>query len=113
MDTLDWIIIISIVVFLCLGIWGVRFPRSGKDWKKSREETMSLLFRLSLFLAFFLLLWYIMGVVEWPDAMDMIIWISVITFILLILAAIFLPTGAGLNLGKKDRNTKTADDDED
>jgi len=112
MDTLDWIIIISIIVFLCLGIWGVRFPRSGKDWKKSREETMSMVFSLSLFLAFFLLLWYLMGVVDWPPAMDMIIWISAITFLLLILAAIFLPTGTGLNLGKKDK-VQTADDDED
>ena len=113
METLDWLIIISVIAFICMGIWGVRFPRSGKDWKKSREETMSLVFSLSLFLVFFLLLWYLMGVVDWPPAMDMMIWASAITFLLLILAAVFLPTGTKLNLGKKNKKVQTADDDED
>ena len=113
MDTVDWIIIISVIVFICLGIWGIRFPRSGSDWKKSREETMSLVFSLTLFLAFFILLWYVMGVIDWPDAMDMVIWVSAIIFAILILTAIFLPTGTKLNLGKKDKTIKTADDDED
>ncbi len=113
MDTLDWIIIISIIVFICLGVWGIRFPRSGKDWKKDRSETMSMIFSLSLFLAFFLLLWYLMGVVDWPPAMDMIIWASAITFLLLVMAAMFLPKGTKLNLGKKSSKVQTADDDED
>ncbi|MCK5039106.1 MAG: hypothetical protein KAS16_08415 [Thermoplasmata archaeon] len=113
MDTVDWLIIISVIVFICLGIWGIRFPRSGSDWKKSREETVSTVFSLMLFLAFFLLLWYVMGVIDWPDAMNMTMWISAIIFVALILAAIFLPTGTRLKLGKKDKSVKTADDDDD
>ena len=113
METIDWVIMISVIIFICLGVWGVRFPRSSTDWKKDRAESVSMVFSLTLFLAFFLLLWYVMGVIDWPPALDMVIWSSAIIFAILILAAIFLPTGTKLNLGKKDKKVQTADDDDD
>ncbi|MCK4757058.1 MAG: hypothetical protein KAS67_01260 [Thermoplasmata archaeon] len=113
METIFWILIISVIVFIFLGAWGLKFPRAGKDWGKDRQETMSMVFSMSIFLMFFLLLWYVIGIVDWPPAMDLIIWGSAITFFLLILAAIFLPKGTKLNLkSKKDKNIKTADDDD-
>ena len=97
----------------CIDCHEMIHPGIVSDWKKSREETVSTVFSLMLFLAFFLLLWYVMGVIDWPDAMDMTMWISAIIFVALILAAIFLPTGTRLKLGKKDKSVKTADDDDD
>ncbi len=112
METISWILIVSIVVFILLGVWGIKFPRAGKDWNKSRSETMSMIFSMLIFLAMFLMLWYLMGVIEWPDAMDLIVWISAITFFVLIILAIVLPKGTRLRLGKKDNKIQAADDDD-
>ncbi len=113
METLSWILIISTIIFAALGIWGIRYPRSAKDWNKDRAETMSLFFSMMIFLVFFLLMWYVVGVIDWPDSMDLIIWSSIIIFLSLILAAIFLPKGTMMNWGKKGKKVKTADDDDD
>lgn len=111
MEMKYWLIIISIIIFIFLGAWSIRFPRSRQDWRKDRAETVSMLMSATIFLLFFLLLWYTIGLVDWPDAMTLIVWGTFITFFLLILVGIFLPKGTKLNLKKKDKNFKTADDD--
>lgn len=108
-----YIIIISIILFVILAVLGIFFPRSRHDWKKDRTETVGLLTSLIVFVFLFLLLWYVVSVITWPSTMDMVIWSSLIIFLILVVAAIVLPHGMRLEWGKKkDQNVKTADDDE-
>ena len=37
------LLILAIICFVILGAWGVKFPRTKKDWKKDRHETFALL----------------------------------------------------------------------
>ena len=108
-----YIVLISAILFMILAAFGMFFPKSRHDWKKDRTETVGLITSLIVFIFLFMLLWYVVSVIAWPTTMDMLIWSSIIIFLILLVAAIFLPHGLMLEFGKKkDKNVKTADDDE-
>ena len=107
-----WIMLISIIIFIFLAAWGAKFPRSRHDWKKDRSETLSILMSASVFLLLFMLFWYVVSVISWPDPMTMIVWGSILTFFGIILAAIFLPKGLQFKMPKKKLTAGTDSDDE-
>ncbi len=97
------LVLLSIILFIILAAWGLKFPRTKKDWQKDRHETFSLLITVIIFLVLFLMLWYVISIVSYPPVMDMIIWGAAICFAIIILAAIFLPHGVKLKFEKKEK----------
>ncbi len=110
MSTLDWILMISGILYICLGAFAFKFPRGRGDWKKDRSETFFMVLSTSVFLMLFFLLWVVSAVVDWPDALIVVFWACIVTLAGLVIVSVFAPTGIRLSLGKKEQ--KTADEDE-
>lgn len=110
MTTIDWILLISAIVFVCLGAFAFKFPRGGGDWKKDRSETFFMALSAGVFLMLFFMLWYVSAVVDWPSALTIIFWAGVITLAGLVIVSVFAPTGIKVSLGKKEQ--KAAEEDE-
>jgi amino acid transporter len=103
MSTVDWIVLISVVVYLLLSIIAFKFPRGRGDWHKDWRETLYLMLSTIVFLMLLFLLWYVSAVVSWPPALIVVLWASVITLIVLVLVGIFVPHGIRLSFRKKQR----------
>lgn len=110
MSTVNWILLIAGILYVCLGAFAFKFPRGGGDWNRDRSETFFMLLSAGVFLMLFFLLWYVSSVVDWPDALTIIFWGSVITLVGLVIVSVFAPTGIKVSLGKKEQ--KTAEEDE-
>ncbi len=103
--------LIAIIIYTVLAAIAFKFPRTKDNWTKERKESVQLLMSVSVFVTFFLALWYISYVIDWPDAMTLIWWGVVLTFLGLILVGIFAPQGIKLNFEKKKDELKPADDE--
>lgn len=110
MTTIDWILLVSAIIFVCLGAFAIKFPRGRGDWEKDRSETFFMVLSAGVFLMLFFLLWYVSAVVDWPDALAITFWASVITLVGLVIVSFFAPTGIKVSLGKKEQ--KAVEDDE-
>ncbi len=111
MTDTHWIMLIAIILYTSLIAVAFKFPRTRDNWTKERKESIQLIMSLTVFGTFFIALWYISYVVDWPDTMVIIWWTAAFTFLGLILIGIFAPQGIKMNFDKKIE-TKTADDDE-
>ena len=101
MTDIQWIILIAIILYTSLVAVAFKFPRTKDNWTKERKESIQLLMSLAVFGTFFIALWYISYVVDWPDTMVIVWWSVVFTFFGLILVGIFAPQGIKLNFEKK------------
>lgn len=111
MTDTQWIMLIAIILYTCLAAIAFKFPRTKDNWTKERKESLQLIMSLGVFGTFFIALWYISYVVDWPDTMVIVFWSVMFTFFGLILVGIFAPQGIKLNFEKKNE-IKTADEDE-
>ena len=111
MTIVEWILLIAMIIYVCLIAVAFKFPRTRENWNKERKESLQILMSTFVFLMLFLCLWYVSYVVDWPDAIVIIVWSCAITFVSLILVGIFAPHGIKMKFEKKN-DTKTADDDE-
>ena len=112
MTTVQWILLIAIIIYTTLAAIAFKWPRTRENWTRERKESIQLLMSTAVFLMLFLALWYISYVVDWPDAMVIIAWSIFLTFAGLVLIGIFAPQGIKLRFEKKKDPTVTADDDE-
>jgi cell division protein FtsW (lipid II flippase) len=110
MTTIDWILIISAIAYICLGVFAFKFPRGRGDWHKEPKETLFMVMSIVVFLMLFFLLWYASAVIDWPNTLTIIFWAAVLVLAGLVIVSIFIPGGISLSFGKKE--IKTADDDE-
>ncbi len=110
MSTVDWIVLVSVVVYLFLGIIAFKFPRGRGDWHKDWRETLYLMLSAIVFLMLLFLLWYVSAVVSWPPALIVVLWVSAISFFVLVLVGIFVPRGIQLTFTKKQK--KVTEEDE-
>lgn len=92
---------IAVIIYTCLAALAFKFPRTKDNWTKERKESIQLLMSLTVFVTFFIALWYISYVVDWPDTMIIIGWTVAFTFLGLVLIGIFAPQGIKLNFEKK------------
>ena len=111
MTTVQWILLIAMIVYVCLIAVAFKFPRTRENWNKERKESLQILMSTAVFIMLFLCLWYVSYVVDWPDAIVVIVWSCAFTFVGLILVGIFAPHGVKLNFEKK-KEAKTPDEDE-
>ena len=93
--------LIAIIVYTALAAVAFKFPRTKDNWTKERKESIQLLMSVTVFVSFFLALWYISYVIDWPDTMTIIWWGAAFTFLGLILIGIFAPQGIKLDFEKK------------
>ena len=110
MTTVQWIMLIALIIYVCLIAVAFKFPRTRENWNKERKQSIQILMSGIVFLMLFLCLWYVSYVVDWPDAMVIIFWSCALTFAGLILMGIFVPQGIKLSFEKK-KETKADDDD--
>ena len=110
MTTVQWIMIIALIIYVCRIAVAFKFPRTRENWNKERKQSIQILMSGIVFLMLFLCLWYVSYVVDWPDAMVIIFWSCALTFAGLILMGIFVPQGIKLSFEKK-KETKADDDD--
>ena len=111
MTDAQWIMLIAVIIYVCLAALAFKFPRTRDNWTKERKESIQLLMSLTVFATFFIALWYITYVIDWPDTMVIIGWCAALTFLGLVLIGILAPQGIKLNFEKK-KEVKTADEDE-
>jgi len=109
-SAIDWILIISAIIFVCLGAFAFKFPRGRGDWQKDPKETFFLIMSVVVFLMLFFLLWYASAVIDWPDILTIIVWAAAIVLVGLVIVGIFIPGGISLSFGKKEK--KSTDDDD-
>ncbi len=112
MTTVEWILLIALVIYICLVAVAFKWPRTRENWTKDRKQSVQILMSTVVFLMLFLCLWYISAIVDWPDAIVIIVWAAALTFMGLILVGIFAPQGIKLKFDKKEEKTVTADDDD-
>ena len=110
MTTVQWIMLIALIIYVCLIAVAFKFPRTRENWNKERKQSVQILMSAIVFLMLFLCLWYISYVVDWPDAMVLIFWSCALTFAGLILMGIFVPRGIKLSFEKKKEATDTDDE---
>ena len=103
MTATEWIVLISAILYLCLGIVAFRFPRGRENWKKDRLETLYIAMSATVFLMLLFLLWYASAMIDWPDALTVIIWGSAIALVMLVLIGIFVPNGIRMSFAKKEK----------
>ena len=101
MTDTQWIMLIAIIIYVCLAAVAFKFPRTKDNWTKERKESLQLVMSLTVFVTFFLALWYISYVIDWPDTMVLISWGAALTFLGLVLVGIFAPQGIKMNFEKK------------
>ena len=104
--------LIAMIIYFCLIAVSIKFPRTRENWDKERKQSIQILMSSIIFIMLFLCLWYISYVVDWPDAIVIIVWSCAFTFVGLILVGIFAPQGIKLKFEKKKDPTVTADEDE-
>jgi len=110
MTGLQWVVLISFVVYVLLGCLALKFPRGRADWKMERKETLYLAMSVTVFLLLFFLLWYVSAVVDWPPALTVIMWVAFFTILALALIAIVAPHGIKLRFEKKDLKNQKEDE---
>jgi len=106
MTDTQWIMLIAIIIYACLAAIAFKFPRTKDNWTKERKESLQLLMSITVFGTFFLALWYISYVVDWPDGLVILVWSCAFIFIALILVGIFAPHGIKVNFEKKKEELK-------
>ncbi len=111
MTDIQWIILIAIIIYACLIAIAFKFPRTRDNWTKERKESIQLIMSVTVFITFFIALWYISYVVDWPDAMVIVWWSAALCFLGLILIGIFAPQGIKLNFEKK-KDANVPDEEE-
>lgn len=110
MSTLDWILIISAILYVCLGVFAFKFPRGRGDWQRGPKETFFLVMSMVVFLMLFFLLWYASAVIDWPDALTIVTWAGALILVGLVIVSIFIPGGISISLARKQK--KTTDEEE-
>jgi amino acid transporter len=110
LSTLDWIVVIALVVYVGLAAFSIKFPRGRENWRKDRAETLYLALSATIFLMLLFLLWYVSAVVDWPSALAIIIWSGLIILVILVLVSIFVPRGIRLTF--TDKRKKQAEEEE-
>lgn len=103
MSRIDWIVLVSIIIYLFLGILAFRFPRGRENWHRDWRETLYLALSTVVFLMLLFLLWFVSAVVDWPSVLTILFWGSVITLIGLVLIGVFVPHGIRLTFTKKGK----------
>ena len=111
MTNVQWILLIAMIIYFCLIAVAFKFPRTRENWHKERKQSLQILMSTIVFLMLFLCLWYVSYVVNWPDAIVIIVWSCAFTFLGLVLVAVFAPHGVKLRFDKK-KEAKTPDEDE-
>jgi FlaA1/EpsC-like NDP-sugar epimerase len=111
MNQTNWILLIAAILYVCLMAVAFKFPRTRENWNKERKESLQIVMSATVFLMLFFLLWYVSSVVDWPDAVVIIVWVCGFTFIGLVMVGIFAPEGVKLRFDKK-KDVKTPDDDD-
>ena len=111
MSEIEWILLIAGIIYVCLMAVAFKFPKTRENWTKERKESLQILMSATVFLMLFFALWYISSVVDWPDALVIIVWSCAFTFVGLILVSIFAPRGVKLRLEKK-KNPGIPDEEE-
>ena len=101
MTDAQWIMLIAAIIYVCLVAVAFKYPRTKENWTKERKESIQLLMSVGVFLMLFFALWYISYVVDWPDAIVIVVWSCVFIFLGLILIGIFAPHGIKLRFDKK------------
>jgi hypothetical protein len=101
MSTTNWVVLISMILYLSLSILAFKYPRGREDWGRDWRETLYLSLSAVVFLMLLFLLWFVSAVVDWPSALTIIFWGSVITLIALVLIGVFVPHGIKLSFSKK------------
>ena len=111
MNTVEWLLLIAAIVYVCLVAIAFKFPRTRNDWRKERRETLQTLMSVTLFLMLFFLLWYVSASLDWPDAVLIIFWVCAFSFAGLVLVGIFAPGGVKLRFERK-KEAKVQGEDE-
>lgn len=101
MSAIDWILLVSIILYTFLGILAFRFPRARENWHRDWRETLYLVLSTVVFLMLLFLLWFVSAVVDWPSALTILFWGSVISLVFLVLIGVFVPHGIKLSFSKK------------
>jgi len=112
MSDIQWIMLIAFAIYVCLVAVAIKFPRTRENWTKDRKESLQILMSTVVFLMLFFCLWYVSYVVDWPDAIVIIVWSCAFTFAALVLIAIFAPHGIRLRFEKKKDNMAGPEEDE-
>ena len=105
--------LIALIIYVCLVAVAFKWPRTRENWDKERKQTIQILMSTLVFIMLFLCLWYISYVIDWPDAIVIIVWCCAFTFVGLALVGIFAPQGIKLRFENKEDKITTADDDDD
>ena len=103
MRPIDWIVIIALVVYVGLAAFSIKFPKGRENWQKDRVETLYMTLSATVFLMLLFLLWYVSAVVDWPDALTIIIWSSIIALVMLVIIGIFVPRGVRFTFPERSR----------
>ena len=111
MTDTQWVMLIAIIIYACLAAVAFKFPRTKDNWTKERKESIQLVMSVSVFVTFFIALWYISYVIEWPETMTLIWWGAALTFFGLMLIGIFAPQGIKLNFEKKNEVKVSEEED--
>ena len=111
MTTVQWILLIAMIIYFSLIAVAFKFPRTRENWHKERKQSIQILMSSIVFIMLFLCLWYVSYVVDWPDAIVIVVWSCALTFVGLVLVGIFAPHGIRMSFEKK-KETKAQDEDE-
>ena len=101
MNAVEWILLISLIIYVCIAALALKFPHVKADWGKERKETLYLALSVTVFLMLFFLLWYVSSVVDWPPALTVMVWAGAAALAFLTAVAIFMPHGIKLSFKKK------------
>ncbi len=103
MSSTQWIVLVSMIIYIGLGAAAFKFPRGRADWKKDRLETLYMALSAGVFLMLLFLLWYVSAVIDWPPALTIILWASGLVLMGLVLVGMFAPRGIRLSFTRKEK----------
>ena len=109
MSVVGWVLLVSTIIYACLGVVAFVFPRARENWTRERKETLHMALSATVFLMLLFLLWYVSAVIDWPPALTIIIWVCAISMFGLLIVGIFVPRGIRLTFKKKE--TKIVEED--
>jgi presenilin-like A22 family membrane protease len=110
MGILEWMLLVSLCTYVCLGAVAFKYPRGRENWTRERKETLYLALSITVFLMLLFLLWYVSSVIDWPSALTVMLWASAAALCFLVAISIFMPHGFRFTFKKREKRVSEEED---